>query len=378
MVFTLSYGMVGGGEGAFIGDVHRKAAAFDRLTEITAGCFSRDAAKSATTGQKLGISSDRIYTNYEEMAEKESKREDGIHFVSIVTPNSSHYDIAKTFLLHGIHVVCDKPLTVEESEARELERISKERGLLFCVTYTYSGYPMVKQAREMVRQGKLGDIYMVMAEYPQEWILHADASAWRMDPAVGGKSCCVGDIGVHIAHTVSYVTGLKIASLCANLNTYGREMKLDNNASIMVKYTNGASGVYWCSQVATGYNNGLKIRIFGTGGSLEWEQETPDVLRYAPLGQPVQMLSRGRDPLYPAAAKFSRIPGGHPEGVYEAFANIYKAFSLELIGKLNGTGGEETADYPRIEEGIEGVRFVDKCLESAQNGSQWVVFDTAK
>jgi predicted dehydrogenase len=369
----LKFGMVGGGEGSLIGDVHCKAAVFDRQSAIAAGCFSRDAAKSAVTGRKLGIASDRIYPNYEEMAEKEAEREDRIDFVIIATPNNSHYPIAKTFLQRGFHVVCDKPVTIEASEARELEQLAEQNGLLFCVTYTYSGYPMVKQAREIVRQGELGEIITVMAEYPQEWVLNAEKLAWRMDSSQG-KSCCVADIGVHIAHTVKYVTGLEIESLCAVLQSHGTLMELDNNANILVKYTSGATGIYWCSQVASGCKNGLKIRIFGSKGSLAWEQEHPDELQLALKGKPLQVLSRGRDPLYPEAQSFSRLPGGHPEGLYEAFANIYSAFcselaSLKQFGKVDGK-----ADYPRIRDGVEGVRFIEACLQSAEGGSRWVSF----
>lgn len=370
---VLRFGMVGGGEGSLIGDIHCKAATFDRRSVITAGCFSRDKAKSAITGEKLGISPDRIYATYREMAEKEAAREDRIHYVSIVTPNSSHYDIAKTFLQHGFHVVCDKPLTIETSEAEELRQIAERNGLLFCVTYTYSGYPMVKQAREIVRRGELGDIITVVAEYPQEWVLHATKPTWRMDPSQG-KSCCVADIGVHIAHTVSYVTGLSIASLCADLQSHGTLMELDNNANILVKYTTGATGMYWCSQVAAGSKNGLKIRVFGTKGSLEWQHERYEELQLALKGKPLQVLARGRDAMYPEAAAFNRLPGGHPEGLYEAFANIYEAFGSELAGRLDGSGNGSGADYPRIGDGIEGVKFIDKCLESAQGGSKWVSF----
>lgn len=375
MQAVLKFGMVGGGEGSLIGDIHCRAAMFDRRSAIAAGCFSRDAAKSAATGRKLGIAPERVYSTYGEMAEKEAAREDGIDFVSIVTPNSSHFAIAKTFLEHGIHVVCDKPVTTRESEARELARIAEVNGLLFGVTYTYSGYPMVKQARELVRRGELGDIISAMAEYPQEWVLNAERPSWRMD-AREGESCCVADIGVHIAHTVSYITGLQIDSLCADLQTYGTLMELDNHANILVKYTSGATGMYWCSQVAAGCKNGLKVRIFGSKGSLEWEQERPDELRLALKGKPVQLLARGRDALYPEAAAFNRLPGGHPEGLYEAFSNIYLAFCTELTALKQGGVGEG-ADYPRIGDGIAGVRFVDKCLESSRGGSCWVPFGGA-
>ncbi|RKN70109.1 Gfo/Idh/MocA family protein [Paenibacillus ginsengarvi] len=370
---VLRFGMVGGGEGALIGDIHARGATFDRKSALVAGCFSRDAAKSEITARKWGIDSDRVYATYREMAEKEAAREDRIDYVSIVTPNNSHYDIAKTFLEHGFHVVCDKPLTVELAEAEELKRIAEQNGLLFCVTYTYSGYPMVKQAREMVQRGEIGDIITVMAEYPQEWVLHASKLSWRMDPSQG-KSCCVADIGVHIAHTVSYITGLRIDSLCADMLSHGPLMELDNNANMMVKYTSGATGMYWCSQVAAGSRNGLKIRLFGTKGSLEWQHDRYEELQLALSGKPLQLLARGRDPMFPAAAAFNRLPGGHPEGLYEAFANIYAAFGAELSGILDGSGSGAAADYPRIDDGIDGVRFIDKCLESSQGGVKWVPY----
>lgn len=369
----LTFGMVGGGEGALIGDVHHRGAVFDRLSVLAAGCFSRDPDKSARSGERLGIAPDRVYASYEEMARLEAAREDRIDFVSIVTPNKSHYAIAKTFLEHGFHVVCDKPLTIEESEGLELERLAADKGLLFAVTYTYSGYAMVKQAREMIRRGELGEIISVMAEYPQEWVLNAEEPSWRMLVSQG-KSCCVADIGVHISHTVSYVTGLAIDSLCADMNIYGTLSELDNHANILVKYDSGATGMYWCSQVAAGCQNGLKFRIFGSLGSLEWEQERPEELKVALKGRPLQVLYRGRDELYPPAAAYSRLPGGHPEGLYEAFANVYKAFCSDLTGLLEDGAADPQADYPHISDGIKGVRFIDKCLESAQNGSAWVKF----
>jgi predicted dehydrogenase len=377
---VLKYGMVGGGEGSFIGDVHRKAIAMDGVCEIVAGNFSRDTVKAQRTGKKLGIQSDRIYQSFEEMAEVESNREDGIDFVVIVTPNKSHYDIAKAFLQKGIHIACDKPLTLEISESEDLARIAKEKDLLFCVTYTNTGCPMVKHAREMVKHGDLGDIIMVMAEYPQDWLINnvsslGAAQLWRTDPSEC-NSACVADIGCHIENTVSYITGLKIKSLLANLNKIGEGMQLETNASIMVKYDNGASGMYWACQVALGNKNAIKIRVFGTKGSLEWEGEKPDDMKVSPLGNPIQTLYRGRDKLYPSAAKFSRIPGGHPEGTYEAFANIYLAFARALIKKKTGELlTDEDLDFPSVEKGVVGVKFIHSCLESNENGSVWVNFE---
>lgn len=376
---VLKYGMVGGGHGAFIGEVHRRAVAMDGNCQLLAGCFSRDYNNTLKTGKKLGLEKERCYQSFEEMADKEAKREDGIDFVSIVTPNKTHYAVAKAFLDRGIHVVCDKPLTIEVHEAEELEQIAKEKGLLFCVTYAYTGYPMVKHAREMVKHGEIGEIQMIMAEYPQDWMINqgsslGEAQMWRTDPNEG-KSACVADIGCHIENTVSYITGLEIHSLCANLDKVGEGIELDTNASIMLKYDNGASGLYWASQVALGNMNALKIRVFGSKGSLEWEQEKPDNMKVAYLGKPVQMIYRGHEELYPSAEKFSRIPGGHPEGTYEAFANIYLAFTNALLKSKKGEELiDKDLDFPNVKQGVKGVKFIESCLESDQEGSTWVDF----
>lgn len=379
----LRFGMVGGGPGSFIGDVHRKAAAFDGKAELVAGCFSRSHAKTLVTGKNLGLSSDRLYSSYEEMAINEGTRADGIDFVSIVTPNSTHYPVAKTFLEHGINVVCDKPLTFTQDEAEELARLAEEKDLLFCVTYTYSGYPMVKQARELIRRGTIGEIRMVMGEYPQGWLATTveksgsnKQASWRTDPAQSGRSNCVGDIGSHIENTVAYITGLKIKSLCAKLDIFGKDRSLDDNASIMVRYDGGASGLYWSSQVAIGHDNGLKVRIFGTKGSIEWEQEDPNYLRVAILGQPVLTYSRGEGYLDPYPASLCRIPSGHPEGYYEAFANIYTAFAKALWKKMQGEElTAEDLDFPDAFAGLAGVKFINKCVDSSKAGTVWIDLD---
>lgn len=376
---VLRYGMVGGGPGAFIGDVHRKAIALDGKATLVAGSFSRNYENTLATGKSLGLDPDRLYRTFEEMAEKEAAREDGIDFVSIVTPNNMHYPVAKAFLSKGINVVCDKPLTWTVEEAAELVRLAKEKDLLFCVTYTYSGYPMVKHAREMVRRGDIGEIRVVMGEYPQDWLATPiekegqRQASWRTDPKQSGISNCVGDIGSHIENTVAQITGLAIKSLCANLDVFGEGRTLDDNAEILVRYTNGATGVYWSSQVAIGHDNGLKVRIFGTKGSIEWEQENPNYLRVAFLGQPVQILSRGAGYLYPQAARYCRIPTGHPEGYFEAFANIYSTFAAALAKKKAGQPlTAEDLDFPTAEDGLAGVRFINKAVESSKKGAVWV------
>lgn len=376
----LSYGMIGGGGGSFIGDVHRKAIAFDNKAALVAGCFSRNYDNTLATGADLNLEPERLYRDFTEMAEREAARPDPIDFVVIAATNNVHYKCAKAFLSKGINVVCDKPLAFTVAEAEELAALSREKQLLFAVTYTYTGYPMVKQAREMVKKGDIGEIRMVMAEYPQGWLAtnvekESKQAAWHLDPQYAGLSNCVGDIGSHIEHTVSYITGLQIKSLCASLDVFGEGRTLDTNAGVLVKYTNGASGIYWCSQVAIGHDNDLKIRIFGTKASLEWEQENPNYLRLALLGKPVEILSRGAEYLYPRAAGTSRIPPGHPEGYYEAFANIYKTFTTALRKKKNGERlNEEDLDFPSVEAGLDGVKFINRCVESSQKGSIWVSF----
>jgi predicted dehydrogenase len=377
----LSYGMVGGGPGSFIGDVHRKAIALDCLAELKAGSFSKSPEKTLETGRALGLAKDRLYGDFESMAAAESARPDGIDFVVIVTPNAQHYPIAKAFLSKGIHVVCDKPLTIEAAEAEELAMLAKQKGLLFCVTYTYTGYPAAKQVREMVKRGDIGKIRFVNAEYPQEWLATPvdregqKQAAWRSDPKQAGKSCCVGDIGSHVENMVSYMTGLEIASLCARLDTFVEGRSLDDNASIMLNYKGGAKGLYWASQVAVGYDNGLRVRVLGETGTIQWSQENPNYIVVSKLGQPTVTLSRGRDAFAPHAQSYSRIPSGHPEGYFEAFANVYKTFIAALAKKLAGKPlSEADMDFPQAEAGAAGVKFIGKCVDSSRKGAVWVDF----
>lgn len=377
----LKYGMVGGGQGAFIGDVHRKAVAMDGKAELVAGCFSQSFENTLETGKILGMDRGRLYRSYQEMAEAEGTLENKIDFVIIVTPNNSHFPIAKSALQNGIHVVCDKPLTTDSKDAEELERIAADKDLLFCVTYTYTGYPIVKHMREMIAKGDLGSIRFVNAEYPQDWLATAlektgqKQSVWRADPKQTGISNCVGDIGSHIENMVSYLTGLNIQSVCARLDTFVEGRILDDNASILVNYDNGAKGLYWSSQIAVGHDNGLRVRIYGTKASLEWSQENPNYTRISYLSKPTENISRGRDELYPHAQSYSRIPAGHPEGYFEAFANIYSTFITALQKKISGaalSGNDQ--DYPGVQAGIQGVKFIEKCVESSQKGAVWIDF----
>ena len=332
MVDVLRFGMVGGGLGSYIGQVHRKGATFDEQARLVAGSFSRDFQRTLQTGQRLGLDRERLYRDHNEMAEQEAAREDGIDYVIICSPNYAHYAAAKAFLERGIHVVCDKPLTVTVEEAEELAQLAQEKGLLFAVSYAYAQCPAVKQAQLMVQNGDIGEIQVVMAEYPMGWLAapveQEGEVPWRTDPKQSGISNCVGDIGTHIENTVAYITGLEIEELCARLDNFGGDNRpLDTNAHVLVKYKSGAVGNYWCSQVAIGYDNPLKVRIFGTKGTIEWCQEFPNHLRVAKLGQPPQMLAKGQEYFYPQANELARLGAGHPEGYYEAFANFYRAFN---------------------------------------------------
>jgi predicted dehydrogenase len=376
----IQYGMVGGGEGAFIGDIHRRAIGLDGKAMLRAGCFSRTLENTLASGAALHLDKERLYESCTRMAEAEGAREDGIDFVSIVTPNNTHYAIAKTFLENGINVVCDKPLTTDVAEAKELGRLAKEKNLLFCVTYTYTGYPAVKHAREMIKRGDIGDIRFVNAEYPQEWLStpiekELKQAAWRTDPKQSGISNCVGDIGSHVENLVAYVTGLEVESLCARLDKIVEGRVLDDNATIMVNYQGGVTGVYWTSQIAAGHDNDLQIRVYGSKGSIVWRQEDPNYLKVTYLDQPTQTLSRGRDSFYPRAESICRTPSGHPEGYFEAFGTIYSTFIGALAKKKAGEKlTEDDLDFPTPVDGAQGVKFIEKCVESSGKGAVWIKF----
>lgn len=378
MAKQIRCGMVGGALGAFIGDVHRKAANFDTRLELVAGCFSTRAEKNAETGDACCIAPDRLYADYKEMAAKESAREDGIDFVTIVTPNYNHYETAKAFLEAGINVICEKPLCFEVAQAEELEALAKEKDLLFAVSYTYPGYTMARVMRDMIAAGKIGKIAAVNAEYAQDWLINELApvegakenlSVWRKDPKYSGVSNCVGDIGTHIECFVHYVTGLKIKRLAATTNKYGHA--LDLNANMLIEYEGGVNGAYWCSQIAAGHYNGLVVRVFGELGSLEWTQEHPDFLNYTPKGGATRVLTRtGNETDYPGGGN-GRLPVGHPEGLYIAFANIYRDYVTALIEKKAGRP-YDTSSLTMIDAGVEGVKFVHAVVDSAAADSAWV------
>lgn len=375
----IKYGMVGGDLNAFIGDVHRKAINFEQDVQLVAGCFSNIWEDNKATGEFYHISNDRIYKDFKEMALMESKREDKIDFIVIVTPNFLHYEVAKEFLQYGFNIVCEKPLCFTVEQAKELEDLAKEKGVLFAVTYAYSGYTMVKFAKQMIEDGKIGRILNVNAEYPQDWLLGEVAesdsklnlSVWRMEPKYSGISNCVGDIGTHIENTIKYVTGLKLAKVAAKLNRYGKA--LDLNANMLVEFENGVNGSFWSSQIAAGNGNGLKFRIYGTEGALEWWQETPEFLYFTKRGGSVERLSRGNGYVYGRAEVLSRIPAGHPEGYYEAFSNVYKTYIGALRKKIKGIELKSSdLDFPTVEDGKEGVIFVHAVVESDSKNSAWV------
>ncbi len=378
-VSRLRYGMIGGGPGAFIGDVHRKAIAMDGGASIVCGCFSQSHGNTLATGRLLGLSEDRCYPTFTDMIRAEAKRSDRPDFIIVVTPNSTHYPAAKLALEHGFHVVCDKPLAASSRDAADLARLTKEKDALFCVTYAYSGYPIVKHIRDMIASGELGEIRFVNGEYPQEWLatpleLTGQKQALsRTDPKVAGISNCVGDIGSHIEFMAAYMTGLRMESLCARLDHFGANRPLDDNATILVNYEGGAKGVYWSSQIAVGHDNALRLRIYGSKGAVEWFQETPNNARVAFLDRPAGTISRGRDPMSARAQGLSRLPSGHPEGYFEAFANVYKTYIAALAKKLrNEPLVASDLEFPGVEEGVRGVRFIEKCVESSAKGATWL------
>lgn len=374
----LRYGMIGGGNGAFIGDVHRRGAFLGGLAKLTAGCFTRNPEANVKTAGEWNVEDkSRIYTSYKEMAEEEAKREDKIDFVAITTPNDTHYDIARTFMEQGIHIMCDKPLTITEEEALELECIAKDQNLCFGVTYSYAGYAMVRQAREMIEQGEIGDIVHVTTEYPQDWLLlglrseETRSKMWRLDPERSSGSLCTVDIGTHLEHLIVAATGMEVESVLARFDYSPEDIPLETNSTVMLKFANGVSGTLWSSIVAIGHDADVRIRIYGTKGSLEWYHGSAGLLKYSKLGEPVQIYSMNRDYNHEASLEMSHLPSGHPEGYYESFGNIYRAFCQDIIARRNGKD-KKTFRYPDVHDGIQGVRFVNACVKSNRLGNVWV------
>ena len=373
----LQFGMVGGGNGAFIGNVHRRGAIMDNLARLTAGCFSRSMEKNLETAEAWDVDDlSRVYADFREMAEKESQRPDRIDFVSIVTPTDTHYEIAKCFLEHGIHVVCDKPVCLRIDEAEELKRIAEEKGLEFGVTYTYASYAVIRQAREMIEAGAIGDILNIIAEYPQDWVIvstvaqKSDQAMWRLDPKRAGSTACCSDIGTHVEALIARMTGLRLERVLARFTHY-KGSPLDHDIQVLLEYENQIPGMLWASQIASGNDCGVRIRVYGDKGSLEWRHTSPMELLYAPLNEPVRTIVANREYNSPACLELCRLPAGHPEGFYEAFGNIYHSYCAHLIARRDGTPAG-TLRHPTIEDGLAGMRFVDACLKSHENGSIWV------
>ena len=368
-------GIVGGGIGAFVGSIHRIAARLDDRYELLAGALSSEPRRAADSAAELGIDPRRAYASFEEMAKKEGKLKHGIEAVAIVTPNHLHCAVAKAFLEAGIHVICDKPLSSSLEDAEQIEKIVEGSGLIFAITYNYSGYPMVRHAREMVAAGKLGNIRVIQVEYAQDWLatnIEAEGqkqAAWRTDPARAGTGGSIGDIGTHAFHLAEFISGLEAKSLLADLDTFVAGRSLDDNANILLHYSNGAKGMLWSSQVASGQENALRIRLFGDKGGLEWAQEDPNYLQYRPLRETRQILTRGGPAVGETAARATRIPAGHPEGFLEGFANLYRDIA-DMI-EASRTGKSLTTLVPDVTDGVKGVRFVEKAVSSNAAGSIW-------
>jgi len=368
-------GMVGGGRDAFIGGVHRIASRIDDHYELVAGAFSSTAEKSLASAADLGIAEDRAYADFETMAREEAQREDGIEAVSIVTPNHLHSAAAISFLKQGIHVICDKPLTSTLEDAKTLVTETEKSGALFVLTHNYTGYPMIRQAKAMIADNQLGDIRLVQAEYPQDWLATKledtgqKQAGWRTDPSRSGLGGSIGDIGTHAFNLASFVSGLTLHSLCADLDTFVDGRQLDDNAHVLLRFEGGAKGMIWSSQVAPGNENALRLRVYGSKGGLEWSQEDPNYLWYTPLGEPKRLLTRSGSGATDAANDISRIPAGHPEGYLEGFANLYTEAAHAIQARRDNS--EITNLLPTVQDGLTGVAFVTAAVASSNNGGTW-------
>lgn len=366
-------GMVGGGEGAFIGNVHRMAARLDGNYEFVAGALSASPEKAHRSAAVLGLAPDRSYASFAEMARREAERSDGIEAVAIVTPNHLHVTAAKAFLAAGIHVICDKPLATSLAEVRPLRELVAAKRRIFAVTYNYSGYPLVRHARELVAEGALGEIRVLQVEYPQDWLTEPlentgqKQAAWRTDPAQAGQGGSLGDIGTHAFQLAGFVSGIEPAELAADLSTFVPGRRLDDNVHVMLRYASGARGMLWASQVAPGNENNLRLRIYGTKAGLEWHQEQPNALRLSRFGSATEIITRGSASVGSVGKRVTRVPPGHPEGYIEAFATIYTEVARAIRGKT-----DREVTYPGLEDGIAGVAFVEAAVRSAKEGASWV------
>ncbi|MEM0896091.1 MAG: Gfo/Idh/MocA family oxidoreductase [Verrucomicrobiota bacterium] len=378
----LRMGMVGGGRGAFIGAVHRMAANLDGKIELVAGAFSSDPEKSRLSGEDFFLDPDRVYGSYGEMAEKEAGREEKIDFVSIVVQNHLHFDVAKTFLEAGINVISDKPMTLDLEQALELREIVKKSGLVYGLTHNYTGYPMVKEARRMVKEGELGRILKIVAEYPQGYAVgdvegggQGQISNWRADPKIAGASNCMGDIGTHAHNLVRYITGLEIEEMCAELTAFIPGRELDDDGNCLVRFEGGAKGIIYASQISNGDENNLNIRVYGTKSSIEWHQEEPNELVVKYANAPRKVYRRGNDYLGEAAQANSRTPFAHPEGFIEAFANVYLSIGQAITDKIDGNAPPaEGYDFPDANDGVAGMAFIKASVESSASDQKWIRF----
>ena len=366
-------GMVGGGSGAFIGAVHRMAARLDGQFQLVAGALASEPSRAHASAEALGLAADRSYDDYVEMAKREARLKDGIEAVAIVTPNHLHYPVAREFLKRGIHVICDKPLTASMAQARKLEKAAQASDALFVLTHVYTGYPLVRQARKMVAEGALGIIRLVQVEYIQDWLAdpadHGGKQAeWRNDPERNGAGGALGDIGTHAYNLLRFVSGLKVEGLAADLHFFGPGRRVDDNGHVLLRLENGARGMVWFSQIAIGQENGLRLRIIGDKGALDWGQEEPNALWHTPLGEPRRRLTRNG----PGTAIAGRIPAGHPEGFLEAFATLYDDAAAAIRAHRDGKAAPVAATLPGLKDGMEGMEFIDACLRSSQRNAAWV------
>ncbi|MDR3373481.1 MAG: Gfo/Idh/MocA family oxidoreductase [Ancalomicrobiaceae bacterium] len=376
----LRLGMVGGGRGAFIGAVHRIAARLDDRYELVAGALSSDPDRARASADDLLIAPDRAYTDFAAMARAEVARPDGIDVVAIVTPNHVHFPAAQAFLAAGIHVICDKPMTRTVAEAEALADLVEKSGLVFVLTHNYTAYPMVRQAKSMVADGAIGKLRLVQVEYPQDWLTTAaEASGskqaeWRVDPARSGAGGSLGDIGSHAFNLAEYISGLKVETLAADLETFVPGRRLDDNANILLRFAGGAKGMLWCSQVAPGNANALKIRLYGETGGFEWHQEEPNTLLHTPFGEPPRLITRSGPGANTAAAHATRVPSGHPEGYLEGFAQVYADAAELITARLERRAPDPAATgVPTVHDGVRGVRFIDAAVRSGQANAAWTV-----
>ena len=374
----LRLGMVGGGRDAFIGAVHRIAARLDGHFELVAGALSSTPEKARASGRDLGLAESRIYDDYASMAKREGRLKDGIDAVAIVTPNHMHYPAARAFLKRGIHVICDKPLTATLADARKLVKLADASDALFVLTHNYTGYPMARQARQMVAEGALGTVRLVQVEYAQDWLTEKledsgqKQAGWRTDPSRSGAGGSIGDIGTHALNLALFVSGLELGAVAADLDAFVEGRRVDDNAHVLLRFTGGAKGMLWASQVAPGNENGLALRVYGDRGGLEWRQENPNHLWFTPLGEPKRLITRNGAGSGEAAARVSRIPPGHPEGYLEGFANIYAEAAHAIRARMAGAPAPEGMIYPTAHDGLVGVAFVDACVRSSARDGAWV------